>query len=298
MRELFMWNELKRCAVWIEHKCLEPLDNWLGELSFFNILDYVSKLTILLGVITFFLESGARKQQRQLQAWSLIVAASGQRADAGRKDALQSLNKDNVSLERLDAPRAPLTGIKLNNAKLNSANFDTADLRGAELNNADLSYAYLINADFSCLTFNQSSFFRKNKQITKCSNLRYADLRSARLNYANLGGADLSYADLSCSPIYEGCRDTNLKGANLTDAKLNFANLKGTELGCEPFFNNASDIRCTNLSGASLIGVKNLTEDQLEQAYLCGTTLPETLIDLFDRDCAEEYNTWRTRFKS
>ncbi len=72
----------------------------------------------------------------------------------------------------------------------------------------------------------------------------------ADLHLANLKGADLRGAEL---------REANLMGANLRDANIHNADLAGATLG-----------------NAELIGVRGLTQEQLDQA--CGngdTRLPE-----------------------
>jgi hypothetical protein len=77
---------------WLEKRFLEPLDAWLKDLSIFNILDYASKIGVLIAVFTFLAGGEARKRQSHYQAWSVINAAVGQRAESGRKDALEALN--------------------------------------------------------------------------------------------------------------------------------------------------------------------------------------------------------------
>jgi hypothetical protein len=101
----------------------------------------------------------------------------------------------------------------------------------ASLNNFPLAGKYLTSANF----FHAS--------------LVGTDLRRASLARSNLVGADLTRANLS---------DVNLTSAglftaNLTDADLTRANLS-----------------YANLSGANLSGVKNVTQQQLDEA--CGNT--------------------------
>lgn len=158
---------------------------------------------------------------------------------------------------------------------------------------ANLSASYLINSDFTCLKeIDETSLIFFTKKVTRCTNLKRANLNGARLNFANLSDANLEGAQLSGHFFSqeEFTRYADLSGANLKRANLKGANLKGANLGCSPFFGNNNDIRCTNLSSA-----QNLTEEQLEQAYLCKTTLPAALKAISDRDCAEDYETWRKR---
>lgn len=278
-------------ANWIEKQCLEPFDTWLKELSFFNILDYGSKLFILTTIFAYAL--GAKERARQAeyqkwQAWGVITASTKQRGGGGRIKALEQLNSEGVSLERLDAEKAALAGINLPGANLHGADLFTADLRGAQLEGANLSASYLINSDFTCFKYVDETsliiFHKKvtffTKKVTICTNLKDANLNGARLNFANLSDANLEGAQLSGHSFSqeEFTRYADLSGAKLKDANLQDANLQGA-----------------NLQGANLSGAKNLTEEQLEQVYLCKTALPAALKAISDRDCAEDYETWRKR---
>jgi hypothetical protein len=101
---------------------------------------------------------------------------------------------------------------------------------------------------------NGADLFRANLHGAKLwgANLQNADLRSA-----NLQGADLSRANL---------RGANLYGANLQGAWLERAHLKDAQL------------RDADLQRANLLGVDDLTDEQLVQVKsLWGSTLPDNM---------------------
>ncbi len=86
-----------------------------------------------------------------------------------------------------------------------------------------------------------------------------ANLRKASVPYANLQGAQLDGANLQEADFEEA----NLKGAYLIDANLQGADLQGA-----------------NLRGANLTKAKNLTREQLDDAFGDEKTkLPDDLAD-------------------
>ena len=122
-----------------------------------------------------------------------------------------------------------LSSANLSGANLNGAFLSGANLNGANLSGANLNEAFLIYAD-----------------------LTGADLRGAVLNNAILEGAVISNiistVDLSGASLFAA----DLKGVNLSGANLSGANLSGA-----------------NLSGANLRGVRNFTQQQLDQVSSC-----------------------------
>jgi hypothetical protein len=103
------------------------------------------------------------------------------------------------------------------------------------------------------------------------ANLSDADLSYAYLNGANLRRAVLTDADLECAYL----TDADLGGAVLSGAVLSHAVLLGA-----------------NLLSANLNNAKGLTKEQLEDAYLCKTTLPKEIGVDPNRDCSKPYDEW------
>ncbi|UCC99420.1 MAG: pentapeptide repeat-containing protein, partial [Phycisphaerales bacterium] len=147
----------------IKHKWLAPfifpewlcerLSYFLGQWAFLEILGHAGRLTILIAVVTYFMGADERQMQatdqrkaKQYQAWQVINIAQGKPGGGGRKDALEDLNKDNVSLVGVDISKAFLRELNLAGAYLVQANLAEANLEYANLSRADLRQANLAGA--------------------------------------------------------------------------------------------------------------------------------------------------------
>ena len=196
-----------RAFEWIWEWAAYALSRW----SFLEVLEYLGRLSILIGVIFYFRESGSRVKQRHYQAWQVINTAQGKGGSGGRIEALQELNADKVPLVGVDASSAFLQGIHLERANLLRSNFNAADLRGSSFRNSDLTYADLHDANF-----------------------RGSDLEHTVFSNANLANVDLVGSDLT------GAR---FDGADLTSADLRSANLKNIQ------WKQISAIKDANIAG-------------------------------------------------
>lgn len=121
------------------------------------------------------------------------------------------------------------------------------------------------------------------------ANLRGTDLTGADLRRANLRRTDLFNATLSGATL-EGAKvevavlvGANLTGANLTGVNLTGADLRGSKLNGA----NLSGVTLTRtaLNRADLTSSTGWTTEQLSQARLCRTILPEGANLDPDRDC-------------
>ena len=135
----------------------------LRSLAIFDLLELAGRCTILIIAVLWVLEADDRAKQRHYRAWELINAAQGSTADAGRRNALQDLNEDGVSLAAAPLEQAYLPCVKLQNAHLWNARLKRADLGDADLQGANLWEAKL-----------------------QCADLERANLKNVKLNYANL----------------------------------------------------------------------------------------------------------------
>jgi hypothetical protein len=199
---------------------LERFVYCLRSLALFDLLELAGRVTVLVAVIFWFLEAGDRAKERHYRAWDLINAARGSTGDGGRRDALQDLKNDHVSLaaaplEKAWLPRVDLKGAhlafaNLQGASLVFANLQDAYLRGANLQGASLTFANLQGAWLGWA----------NMKDADAANLQGADLRAANLQSAELRGADLQGANL---------QHANLQGANLQGADVGWANLQGAK---------------------------------------------------------------------
>src|SRR5690348_6525000 len=129
---------------WLWEWIAFALSNW----TFLEVLDYLETFSVLVAVIFYFSESGARVKQRHYQAWQVVNTSQGKGGSGGRIEALQELNADRVDLVGVDVSGAYLQGIRLEKARLVRANFSAADAREAKLPSADLTDADLRSANF------------------------------------------------------------------------------------------------------------------------------------------------------
>ncbi len=196
------WSEHLRSAParWaLPFHALEWVLQWtayyLSGWALLEVLEYLGSLSVLVGVIFYFSESGDRRKQKNYQAWQVINTAQGKGGSGGRIEALSELNEDKVPLVGVDVSGAFLQGVRLVNAGLSRSNFEAADLREAVMRGSDFRLANLHSA-----------------------NLRHADLSKANFTEATLVDSDLNGANLS---------GADLTGTDLTDADLRNADLSG-----------------------------------------------------------------------
>jgi uncharacterized protein YjbI with pentapeptide repeats len=183
---------------------LEWIWDWLSYLlanwSFLEVLEYLGTLSILLGVILYFAESGDRQEQRHYQAWQVINTAQGKGGSGGRREALQELVADGVDLVGVDVSDAFLMGVRLTRANLARASLRGADLRMAVFDQADLKYADLSSA-----------------------NIRNGSMIKAELDYAMFADSDLN----GCNLTEAHCEDSDFSRADLRNCELKNLNWKG-----------------------------------------------------------------------
>jgi hypothetical protein len=196
------WEEI---SGQLKHRWIIPLRGFewvwewaaygLSRWSFLEVLEYLGSLSVLVGVIFYYSESGDRIKQRHYQAWQVINTAQGKGGSGGRIEALQELNADKIPLVGVDASAAFLQGIHLEHSNLLRADLNSADLRGSVLRAADLSYANLHSANFRGSSL-------ANAMLSN-ANLSDTDLVGTDLNGAKLDGVDLSSADLRTANLQD-----------------------------------------------------------------------------------------------
>ena len=194
---------------WVLEWAAYGLSRW----SFLEVLEYLGSLSVLIGVIFYFSESGDRVKQRHYQAWQVINTAQGKGGSGGRIEALQELNADKVPLVGVDASAAFLQGIQLEHANLLRADLSAADLRGSALDSARLDYANLHFANFRGSNLERA--------ILSNANMSDADLVGTNLDSARLDGVDLSSADLRNADLRsaEWQQIAAIKSANIAGVK-------------------------------------------------------------------------------
>lgn len=129
-------------------------------------------------------------------------------------------------------------------------------LRNREQGNLDLEKCYLRKANLTSGYFKSAYFNEAN--LCEAS-LLFTNFTKARLFNANLQNSLLILTNFTEANL----KSADLKGADLTGAKLINANLIGANLK-EAVFDDAN-LEGANLREADLMGVKNLTIDQLSK---------------------------------
>jgi len=273
---------------------LESFAQKLSEMDIFKVLEYLGRLSILVGVIVFISEIPQRAEQQVIQrkrlhyeAWQIINSNEGKRASGGRIDALQDLNRDRVVLAGINLENAFLNGIDLSNgilyqanlkgALLGQANLSGADLKGANISSGAFLYGTNLNGADLHLANLEGAYF---DETTNFSN---AELPSANLSNASFLKSNLANAYLP---------GANLSGANFLSANLENANLQGVILEkavydrdtrFPPGFNPKNQQMIliepgVDLSGINLSG-SNLLTAQLKDSNLSGADLSNSDLD-------------------
>jgi hypothetical protein len=209
------WDERKktvRFRILLPFFALEWVWDWvayaLSNWRFIDVLEYLETFSVLVAVIFYFSETGARIKQRHYQAWQVINTAQGKGGSGGRIEALQALNADRVPLVGVDVSSAFLQGVVLAGANLTRSDFSSADMRNSNLSGANLTFANLNSTNL------------RGGNLDHCTlenaNLRDADLNGASLIDADLNGAELDNADLRNADL-EKLQWKHLKGMNGTN---------------------------------------------------------------------------------
>ncbi len=184
----------------------EPWQTWqerIDSLEKSRVLGAVESISIITALVLFVQKGHQEEKNRaHYMAWIVLDLAHGRETSYARIQVLEELNKDGVSLKRLDAPDADLFRIDLKGADLEESTLKGTKLVEADLQGAKLEFANLQNADL------QQAI------------LRDTGLLDANLQHANLGGADLSNADLRSADLQQAnLLFTNLMGADFRGAK-------------------------------------------------------------------------------
>jgi hypothetical protein len=165
----------------------------ISPLAIFRLLELAGRLAVLLALVSWVAERGDRRESKHNQAWAVVMAAKGERADGGRKNALESLSRDGVALGGAPLQKAQFNGIDLNKALLFSADFSEgvlffSKLESTALNQANFSRANILKTSFKGATIVTVSF--ANATIT-ASDFTDATLLDVDFSSANIDNATL-----------------------------------------------------------------------------------------------------------
>ena len=262
--------------------------DWLQGNDFITILDQVSKLSLLVAVITFLWEIpkrqekvNAERQRTFFDYWQVIdaAAAAGITTSHARKIALENLAKAGVKLRNIDAPKAELRQINLTGADLIGANLEGADLTSALLNQAnlskaDLSHARLYGTSLVGATLEnvnlRGALYDENTRFPKGFDTRLSgalliapgtSLAGVKLPKAKLWGVNLRNANLTAIDLSEAsCPGAFLQNANFEDANLQGANFQGAHM-------QGTILQKADIRKANFWAVKGLTAEQVKLAH-------------------------------
>jgi len=213
---------------------------------------------------------------------------------------LSHSNFSNATLTKVKFESAYLQNSNFNNAELKGANLTNTHLQHSDFTDANLNEANLTGARLEFSIFKNSKIERAflinanmkeaklQKVNLKSTELNDADLTGAHINNSILDNVLLNNAKLQNSIIEKSnlnrsfLINANMKYARLKDTSLQFVVLKNADLidtkfGCADL-NFAEFDENTDVKGASFTGtilknistfhrVKNLTFDQLKDAY-------------------------------
>ena len=173
----------------------------------------------MVAVFFYFIESVSRQKAKHYQAWQVINLAQGKTGSGGRKDALEDLHRDGISLAGVDISKAHLPKLNLENADLSEADLSNAILCEANFSGANFHMATLSDADLHKAVL--SGAILTHAKLNRAY-LKEANLSDANLWYADFSNTDLRYADLSGSiltSIQNWRRIDRIKNANIDSVK-------------------------------------------------------------------------------
>lgn len=210
---------------------LKNLDESLSDMSFFSILEYVSKLSILLGIFIFLSEIPARqaitfekKQETIYEAWQVIRDNKTELFGTDLIIALETLNKTEQSLKDIDVSNAQLSNTKdpldLTGAFLNSANFNNASANQAVFDRAELGSSSFVESKLYQASFQSAYLYDAN---FKNAQLNEVDFQGTNREPTELQKADFSGAELNGAIFSQ----SNVAGANFCDSYLTDTDFRG-----------------------------------------------------------------------
>lgn len=224
------------------------------ESSPIRLLRLVEAIAIVLALIAFTLEMGARSTDRavriatlQAQITQTLNLPGGERAVRG---SIQLLIDENISMESMYLAGADLSGM----------NFSGVNFSQADFSNADLSRTVFTGANLAGATFDDA-------------NLSKAQIDRAILAYANFSDSYLLLTDFSNSDFLgANFRGSYIRGANFSNSNLFSASFGGTK-SILPEQKEVSD-SVTDFRGANLNGTKFQDAD-LSHSVFYGAEIAE-----------------------
>jgi len=211
----------------------------------------------------------------------------------------QDLNQENLVGIHIDEEfkyvGANLSDSDFSNQDLRNVSFFASDLRNSDFSNSDLTNANFELSDLTGSNFEGAKIDQIKLKRAKLLDVNFSGVKfNSDLNYVDFRGSNLSNTDLTEHDLKNTIlSNTNMKGANLTGAMLSY-----TDAGRHNFLDN-SDVRFTNFTGATLVGIdftkiknKTLAGSDISLASLAHANLSG--VDLSDVKM-DRTNFWKAR---
>lgn len=260
---------------------------WLEMISIIKLATVLGEAAILIAFISYLFSIPYQQQKKIEDARNVLVDQKGQQHSDGRIAALKTLDSLCASNAGLQAPKAQMVKIQLNQCHKPSVSFRSIqqwpfkffEHQGIDLSHANLEQANLAHANLEKANLKGSNL--KGINLSE-ANLQGANLQGANLEGANLEGANLQGANFTDAVLHKSLlNNANFTKANLTRAKMhqvqgiwakfNHATLHRTDLyqaNLNRSILKGSDLYKANLENSSLQSV-----DFLDDANLRSTNL-------------------------
>lgn len=176
---------------------VEALVTCLKSSPYMKLLEYLGRLSIVVGAVSYLVGIPARHREHIYQAWQVVYSAAG-RGGGGASDAVALLAREHVSLAQVDLANVFLPGIRLDGVDLRGATLWKATLSSGDLSDAKLFGAMLAGANL-------------NNANVCGADLRASDLSETVLDWAVLDGADLRcVSHLTQEQLDRACATTRI----------------------------------------------------------------------------------------
>ncbi|OCR00004.1 hypothetical protein BCD67_02565 [Oscillatoriales cyanobacterium USR001] len=284
-------KSLLKPVSWLDHRFGDFVE-WLAHISIVKFSILIGEATLLAAMMSYVTDAPKREQEGINDARQTIIDRQDQIYTQARIDALKFLNNGCASIIGIQAPKASMPKIELNNCykfQLNAQTFaqwppqfyryqgmdmSRGNLQGADLEGANLKGANLMGINLAGANLEESNLEGANLEGANLegANLRRSNLKGANLTRANLDKVRLSRSNLNGANLQEAkITNARLLWANLSGANLAFSNLEGSNLSRAKLnnvdFYNAN-LKKANLNNAELLKNTMLINANLEEANL------------------------------
>jgi len=210
---------------------LEWLSIYLKRWAFLDILDRLGRLSILVAIITWFIQLPVQKEKEHQNiisnAWTVLNTAQGKFGSGGREKAINDLIKEGVSLYGVNLSNGYYKLLKLSGQNMERSNFENSYILDPKIIDcgfidANFDNAEIVDAFIMACSFQRASFVNAIFNGDCCldnSSFEEAYCKGIEIN-SSLSGTDFTATDL---------RGSNL--SNISSWKeiksIRFANIYG-----------------------------------------------------------------------